>query len=178
MFLKSVSSETQLLKHVGGWTADQVTADQRHLRAAMKRLWRLALALENPMRDPLFLRDATKHNAPWVWCARAHVSAGIFALVEVRLTRTAAAKKAAAFNPGALRELVAFTRDDQSSMDTKILSWFDDFRKGTRGKIKNQLALAIFDNGRRVIEGLPRGGDLHAVADRMFALAVETIIRD
>jgi hypothetical protein len=113
---------------------------------------------------------------------RAHVSVGIFALVEAGLTRTAAAEKAAAFNPGALRELVAFIRDDQSSMDTKMLSWFDDFRKGTRGKIKNQQALAIFDDGRRFIEGLPQSGDygkrLHRVADRMFTLAVEMIIRD
>jgi hypothetical protein len=181
-FLKSVSGETRLLKCVGGWTADQVTADQRNLRAAGMRLWRLALALENPTRDPLFLRGATKHNAQRVWCARAHVSVGMFALVKAGLTRTAAAKKAAEGNFGVFRELAAFTRDDQSSTDKKILSWFDDFRKGDRGKIKNQLALAFFDDGRRLIEGLPQSGDrskrLYAVADRMFALAVAMIIRD
>jgi hypothetical protein len=76
-FLKGVGGETRLLKGVGGWTADQVTADQRNLTAYMRRLWRLALALENPMRDPLFLRDATKHNAPWVWCARACICGNI-----------------------------------------------------------------------------------------------------
>jgi hypothetical protein len=181
-FLKSVSGETRLLKGVGGWTAHQVTADQRNLKAAGRRLWRLALALENPMRDPLFVRGATRHNAQWVWCARAHVAVGIFALVEAGLTRTAAAKKAAAVNFGALRELAAFTRDDQSSTDRKILSWFDDFRKGARGKIKNQQAMAIFGDGLQTIEKLPQSGDrgkrLHAVADRMFALAVGMIIRD
>jgi hypothetical protein len=181
-FLKSVSGETQLLKRVGGWTADQAAADQRQLEAARRRLWRLALALENPMRDPLFLRGATKHNAQRLWCARAHVAVGIFALVKAGHTRTAAAEKAAAVNFGMLRELAAFTRDDQSSTDKKILSWFDDFKKDTRSKIKNKQALAIFGDGRQLIEGLPRDGDygkrLHAVADRMFALAVEMIIRD
>jgi hypothetical protein len=179
-FLKSVSGETELLKHVGGWTADQVIADQRRLRAQMRRFHRLALALENPKRDPL-LGGATKHNAQWIWCARAHVAVGIFALLATGLTRTAAAKRAA-LNFGALHELAAFTRDDQSSTDKKILSWFDDFRKGTRGKIKNQQALASFDDGRRFIEGLLQSGDygkgLHRVADRMFTLAVEMIIRD
>jgi hypothetical protein len=143
---------------------------------------RLALVLDDLSRgsvDPL-LRPADtggtkKHNASWAWCARAHVSVGIFALLKAGLTRKAAAQNAAREFPK-IKELAGLNRITPSSTETKILSWFDDFSKGARSKIKNQQAIAIFTSGRHDIEELPADADrLHSVARRLFARAVRSV---
>jgi hypothetical protein len=179
-FLRDVSGYTRALKRAAGRTAEQAAAARIH-RMISGRLRRLAVAIEDPTRDPLFTQDATKHNAKWVGSARAHVATGICALRKAGLSRPHAAKRAAAFKSGVLGELVAFTREKRTKKfpagsrptSDKILDWVSDLEKGERGKIKDRAALAIFDDGRRVIEMIPRDDRkrLHAVADRMFALA-------
>jgi hypothetical protein len=71
-----------------------------------KRLYRLALALDDlnrgtvdPLLEPIETGGTKKHNASWIWCARAKVSLGIFALLKTGLTRAEAAKKAASEFP-------------------------------------------------------------------------------
>jgi hypothetical protein len=146
-----------------------------------KRLYRLALALDDlsrgtvdPLLQPIETGGTKKNNASWVWCARASVSLGIFALLKAGLTRADAAKKAASEFPK-IKELAGLSRKSPSSTETKILSWFDDLTKGDRSKIKNQQALAIFASGRQEIERLPQddADGLRRVANRMFVSALE-----
>ena len=143
--------------------------------------YRLAVALGDlnhgavdPLLKPVKTGGTTKLNVSWDWCARAHVSVGIFALVKAGLTRKEAARQAA-HNFPKIEKLAALSRTKQSSTATKIISWFDDFNKGTRSKILNEQALAIFASGRDAIDRLPRDDTdrLHNIASRMFALAVE-----
>ena len=71
-----------------------------------KRLYRLALALDDlnrgtvdPLLQPIETGGTKKYNASWIWCARARVSLGIFALLKSGLTRADAAEKAASQFP-------------------------------------------------------------------------------
>jgi hypothetical protein len=150
-----------------------------------KRFYRLALALDDlnrgtvdPLLEPIKTGGAKNRNVSWVWCARAHVSVGILALLKAGLTRESAAQWAARKSPE-IKELAALSRTNPSSTATKILSWFDDFNKGTRSKIKNPQALAMFAYGQQEIEKLPKDADrLHNMANRKFASALELILRD
>ena len=135
-------------------------------------------ATVDPLLEPIKTGGAKNRNVSWVWCARAHASVGILALIKAGLTRKCAAKWAARKSPE-IKKLAALSRTNPSSTATKILSWFDDFYKGTRSKIKNPQALAIFESGREEIEKLPKDADrLYKVANRKFASALELILRD
>jgi hypothetical protein len=151
-----------------------------------KRLYRLVLALDDlnrgivdPLLEPTKTGGPKNRNVSWDWCARAHVSVGMLALLKTELhTRKSAAQWAARRFPD-IKKLAGLSRTNPSSTVTKILSWLDDFNKGTRGKIKNPQALAIFVSGRKLIEKLPKDTDkLYRVANRMFALALELRLRD
>jgi hypothetical protein len=150
-----------------------------------KRLYKLVLALDDlnrgtvdPLLEPIKTGGAKNRNVSWVWCARAHVSVGILALLKAGLTRKSAAQWAARKFPK-IKQLTALSRTNPSSTATKILSWFDDFNKGTRSKIKNPQALAMFAYGQQEIEKLPKDADrLHNMANRKFASALELILRD
>jgi hypothetical protein len=145
-------------------------------------LYRLALALDDlnhgavdPLLRPVETGGTKKHNTSWAWCARAHISVGIFALLKAGLTRAAAAEYAARGFPE-IKELAGLNRRIPSSTETKVLSWFDDFSKGGRSKIKNQQALAIFASGQQEIEKLPPDAkELHSIANRSFASAVRSV---
>jgi hypothetical protein len=147
-----------------------------------EQFYRLAVALDDlnrgsvdPLLEPIKTGGTKKLNASWAWCARAHISVGIFALLKAGLKRREAAQKAANEFPK-INELAGLIRQTPSSTATKILSWFDDFNKGTRTKIKNQQALAIFGSGQQEIEKLPKDDErLHKLANRMFALAVKSV---
>jgi hypothetical protein len=147
-----------------------------------EQFYRLAVALDDlnrgtvdPLVEPIKTGGTKKLNASWAWCARAHISVGILALLKAGLKRREAAQKAANEFPK-IKELAGLIRQTSSSTATKILSWFDDFNKGTRTKIKNQQALAIFGSGQQEIEKLPKDDErLPKVANRMFALAVESV---
>jgi hypothetical protein len=150
-----------------------------------KRFYRLALALDDlnrgtvdPLLEPIKTGGTKKLNASWAWCARAHISVAILALLKAGLTRKRAAEWAARKFPE-IKKLAALSRTNPSSTATKILNWFDDFNKGTRSKIKNPQALAMFASGEQEIEKLPKDADrLYKVANRMFASALELILRD
>jgi hypothetical protein len=150
-----------------------------------KRFYRLALALDDlnrgtvdPLLEPIKTGGAKDRNVSWVWCARAQVSVGILALLKVGLTRRAAAQQAARKFPK-IEELAGVSRKNPSSTATKILSWLDDFNKGARSKIKNPQALAMFASGQQEIEKLPKdSGRLQKTANRMFASALELMLRD
>jgi hypothetical protein len=150
-----------------------------------KRLYRLVLALDDlnrgtvdPLLKPIKTGGAKNRNVSWVWCARAHISVGILALLKAGLTRKSAAERAARNFPK-IKELAALSRTNPSSTVTKILSWLDDFNKGTRNKIKNPQALAMFASGKQEIEKLPEDADkLYKAANRMFASALELTLRD
>jgi hypothetical protein len=138
----------------------------------------LALALDDlnrgtvdPLLEPVKTGGTKKLNASWVWCARAYVALGIRTLVKTGLTRQQAAKQAARQFP-AIRKLAATNRSFPASTEAKILSWLDDLNKGHRGKIKNRQALAIFDDGVRLLEPLS-GDGLLRVAERWFKRATE-----
>jgi hypothetical protein len=140
------------------------------------RFYRLALALDDlnhgsvdPLLEPVKTGSAKNRNVSWVWCARAHVSVGILALLRAGLSRKNAAQRAARKFPE-IKELVG--RTTPSSTTTKILSWYDDFNKGDRSKIKNRQALAMFASGKQEIDKLPKDADLYNAAHRMFALAL------
>jgi hypothetical protein len=147
-----------------------------------EHFYRLALALDDlshgavdPLLRPVDTGGTKKHNASWAWCARAHISVGILALLKAGLTRAAAAKYAAREFPK-IKGLAGLNRKNPSSTETKVLSWFDDFSKGGRSKIKNQQALAIFASGQQEIEKLPPDANaLHRIANRLFALAVKSV---
>jgi hypothetical protein len=140
-----------------------------------KRLYRLD-DLNRGTVDQLLKEVETggtkKLNASWTWCARAHVSLGIFALLKSGLTREAAAQKAACEFPK-IEKLAALSRKSPTSTATKILSWFDDFNKGSKSKIKNRQALAIFADGQQLIEKLVDVERLHKVATVKFTSALE-----
>jgi hypothetical protein len=150
-----------------------------------KRFYRLALALDDlnrgivdPLLEPIKTGGATDRNVSWIWCKRADASVGILALFKAGYTRKSAAQWAARKFPE-IRELAGLSRTKPSSTATKILSWYDDFNKGDRSKIKNRQALAMFASGKHEIEKLPQDADrLRKVANRMFASAVESILRD
>jgi hypothetical protein len=128
--------------------------------------------------EPIKTSGAKNRNVSWVWCARANISVGILALLKAGLTRKSAAERAARNFPK-IKELAALSRTNPSSTATKILSWLDDFNKGTRSKIKNPQALAMFASGKQEIEKLPEDADkLYKAANRMFASALELILRD
>jgi len=146
-----------------------------------KRLYRLALALADlssgtvdSLLEPIETGGTKKYNGSWIWCARAKVSLGIFAVLRTGLTRAEAAKETASKFPK-IKELAGLSRKTSSSTQTKILSWFDDFTKGDRSKIKNQQALAIFAAGRQEIERLSQNDTdgLRRIANRMFVSALE-----
>ena len=125
-----------------------------------KRFYRLVLALDDlnrgtvdPLLEPIKTGGAKNRNVSWVWCARAHVSVGVLALLKAGLTRKGAAQQAAREFPE-IEELAALSRQNPSSTATKILSWLDDFNKGDRSKIKNQQALVMFASGKQEIEKL------------------------
>ena len=150
-----------------------------------KRFYRLVLAIDDlnrgsvdPLLEPVKTGGAKNRNVSWDWCARAHVSIGILALLKAGLTRKSAAQWASHKSPE-IKKLAGLSRTNPSSTATKILSWLDDFSKGTRSKIKNPQALAIFESGREEIEKLPQDADgLKKVANRMFASALELMLRD
>jgi len=103
-----------------------------------KRFYRLVLALDDlnrgtvdPLLEPIKTSGAKNRNVSWVWCARANISVGILALLKAGLTRKGAAQQAARKFPK-IKELAGLSRTNPSSTATKILSWFDDFNKGTR----------------------------------------------
>jgi hypothetical protein len=155
--------------------------DQVEARSHGEHFYRLALALDDlshgtvdPLLRPVDTGGTKKHNASWAWCARAHISLGIFALLKAGLTRAAAAKYAATEFPK-IKELAGLNRKIPSSTETKVLSWFDDFSKGGRSKIKNRQALAIFASGQQDIEKSPDANGLHRIAKRLFALAVKSV---
>lgn len=150
-----------------------------------KRLYRLGLAFDDlnrgtvdPLLEPIKTGGTKKLNISWAWCARANISVGILALVKAGLTRKDAAQQAARKFPK-IEELAGVSRKNPSSTATKILSWFDDFNKGARSKIKNKQALAIFASGKQEIEKLPKdAARLRKAANRMFASAPELMLRD
>jgi hypothetical protein len=123
-----------------------------------KRFWRLSVALADLDRgavDPLLAPTATGGVNPgddsWTRCARAKVALGIHALILAGLTRKLAAEEAAAKFPE-ISKLAAFERENSSPTKTKILNWYDDFKKpaGTGRTI----ARAIFEDGRRLLDDL------------------------
>jgi hypothetical protein len=150
-----------------------------------KRLYRLVLALDDlnrgtvdPLLEPVKTGGTKKLNVSWVWCARANISVGILALLKAGLTRKDAAQQAAREFPK-IEKLAGLSRTNPSSTATKILSWYDDFNKGDRSKIKNQQALVMFASGKQEIEKMSKNADrLHKAADRMFASALEWMLRD
>ena len=151
-----------------------------------KRLYRLVLALDdlnrgtvNSLLEPIKTGGTKKHNVSWVWCARANVSVGILALLKAGRTRKDAAQQAAREFPEIAELAGQLSRANPSSTATKILSWYDDLNKGDRSKIKNQQALVMFASGKQEIEKLPKDADrLHKAANRMFASALELMLRD
>jgi hypothetical protein len=149
-----------------------------------KRFYRLVLAIDDlnrgsvdPLLEPMKTGGAKNRNVSWDWCARAHVSVGILALLKAGLTRKDAALQAAGKFPR-IKELAGVSRMEPSSTATKILSWYDDFNKGEHTKIKNPQALAMFASGQQEIEKLPKDSDrLQKAANRMFASALELTLR-
>jgi hypothetical protein len=110
--------------------------DQVEARSYGVHFYRLALALDDlshgavdPLLRPVDTGGTKKHNASWAWCARAHISVGIFALLKAGLTRATAAKNAARKFPK-IKELAGLNSKNPSSTETKVLNWFDDFSKG------------------------------------------------
>jgi hypothetical protein len=176
------SSKYERARYVHALKAISTFFDQVEAHSYGEHFYRLALALDDLSRgtvDPLLRPVPTggtkKHNASWAWCARAHISVGIFALLKAGLTRETAAQNAAREFPK-IKDLAGLNRKIPSSTETKILSWFDDFSKGARSKIKNQQALVIFASGQQEIEKLPRDANgLHRVAHRLFARAVRSV---
>jgi hypothetical protein len=151
-----------------------------------KRFYRLALAFDDlnrgtvdPLLEPIKTGGTKKLNISWAWCARANISVGILALVKAGRTRKDAAQQAAREFPKIGELAGRLSHANPSSTATKILSWYDDFNKGDRGKIKNRQALALFATGKQEIEKLPKDADrLHKAANRMFASALELMLRD
>jgi hypothetical protein len=149
-----------------------------------KRFYRLVLAIDDlnrgsvdPLLEPMKTGGAKNRNVSWDWCARAHVSVGILALLKAGLTRKDAALQAAGKFPR-IKELAGVSRMEPSSTATKILSWYDDFNKGEHTKIKNPQALAMFASGQQEIEKLPKDFDrLQKAANRIFASALELTLR-
>jgi hypothetical protein len=159
----------------------------------VSRLWRLAMAiadLNDSIVDPLLKERPTGGNRPpdstRLWCARANVALGICVLVESRFfSRTEAAKRAAHDYPK-ISELAAFNKD-QSTTETKILSWYDEFRKGRdKSRIKNTVAHSIFERPQQeialAVQDFTAGPDqsnanLFAFADYFFARALEMGLR-
>jgi hypothetical protein len=176
------SSKYERARYVHALKAISTFFGDVEARSHRKHFYRLALALDDlnrgavdPLLRPVDTGGTKKHNASWAWCARADVSVGIFALLKAGLTREDAAQIAARNFPK-IKELVGLNRKNPSSTETKVLSWFDDFKKGARSKIKNQQALALFASGQQEIEKLPRDADgLHRVAHRLFARAVRSV---
>jgi hypothetical protein len=143
-----------------------------------KRFYRLALAFDDlnrgsvdPLLEPVKTGGAKDRNVSWIWCGRAHLSVGVLALLKAGLTRKSAAQWTARKYPE-IKKLAGLSRSNPSSTTTKVLSWYDDFNKGDRSKIKNQQALAMFASGKQEIDKLPKDADLYNAADRMFALAL------
>ncbi len=79
-------------------------------------------------------RAARKNrNVSWVWCARAHASVGVLALIKAGLTRKGAAQWASRDFPK-IKELAALSRQNPSSTATKILSWLTTSTKAIEAK--------------------------------------------
>jgi hypothetical protein len=158
----------------------------------VNRLWRLAIALDDLNQgivDPLLKEMATGGLRPagdtWLWCARANVALGMCVLIESGFNRTEAAQRAARDYPK-ISKLAAFDKD-QGTTETKILNWYDEFRKGrAKSRIKNTLAHSIFETPQQeialAVQDFTAGPDqskahLFAFADYFFAKALEMGLR-
>jgi hypothetical protein len=120
------------------------------------RFWRLAMALDDlndGVTDPLLKarRTGGSRGNTWLWCARANVVLGMYVLVEAGLSRKEAAEKAAKDYPR-INKVAAFERGQKSDTKTKILGWYDEFKKDRHKTKINSVALSLFENGQKLID--------------------------
>jgi hypothetical protein len=149
------------------------------------RVWRLAMALDDlndGVTDPLLKAKRTggSRGNTWRWCARANVALGIYVLVEASLlSRKEAAEKAAKDYPG-INKVAAFERGIKSDTKTKILGWYDEFKKDRHKTKINSVAVSLFEEGRKLIDPAVQdfmaGGQrdaLFRLADHFFRRAID-----
>jgi hypothetical protein len=149
-------------------------------------LFRLAQALNNlddgavdPLLKPVETGGTKRHNVTSIWCARADVAVGVFALSYVGLTRKDAAEKAAKDFP-AISRLAGVKRQVPTSTARKIIAWCEDFAKGGTSKIKNRQARAFYHDGVLTIQALAKTAGatperFRRVAGSFFTKAVQAI---
>jgi hypothetical protein len=149
-------------------------------------LFRLAQALKNldhgavdPLLKPVETGGTKRHNVTSIWCARADVAVGVFALSYAGLTRKEAAEKAAKEFP-AISRLAGVKRQIPASTAHKIIAWCEDFAKGETSKIKNRQARGFYHNGVLTVETLAKTADaspeqFSRVARSLFNKAVQAI---
>jgi hypothetical protein len=139
------------------------------------RFWRLAMALDDlndGVTDPLLKARSiggSKGNTR-LWCARANVALGMYVLVEAGLRRKEAAEKAAKDYPG-INKVAAFERGQKSDIKTKILGWYDEFKKDRHKTKINSVALSLFENGQKLIDPTVHDFMASGQRDELFRLA-------
>ena len=126
-------------------------------KISSKRIYELAVALEDldhgrvdPLLNPS--SPSTSASPTRIWCERARVAVALHAYINAGLNRQQAAKKLASKFPE-LGKLAAFERGYHvSSTTTKILGWYDEFRKPIdKSRIKNETARYTFEQGQQLI---------------------------
>jgi hypothetical protein len=146
-----------------------------------RQFWRLAIALNDlnyGRQDPLLKPTPTGGVNPGdttpLWCARANVALGIYALVQAKLRRKRAASKAAKDFPQ-LCKLAGSEREKPSPVETKILGWYDEFLKErNKSRMQNDIARTLFDSARSLIDVAAQDSTetLFRFADHFFVAAL------
>ena len=149
-----------------------------------RRFWRLVMAFDDlnyGVTDPLLKvrRTGGSKGNTWLWCARANVALGMYVLVEAGLSRKEAAERAAKDYPG-INKVAAFERGKKSDTKTKILGWYDQFKKDRHKTKINSVALSLFENGLTLIDfavqdfmASGQGDELFRLADHFFRRATD-----
>jgi hypothetical protein len=146
-------------------------------------LFLLAQALDDlnhgavhPLLRPVETGGTKRHNVTSIWCARADIAVGVFALTRTGMTRKDAAEKAAREFPE-ISQLSGVKRLTPASTARKIISWCEDFAKGESSKIKNHLAHAYYADGLLRVQTLadPSPERFANVAKNLFTNAVQAV---
>jgi hypothetical protein len=149
-----------------------------------RRFWRLGMAFDDlnyGVTDPVLKvrRTGGSKGNTWLWCARANVALGMCVLVEAGLSRKEAAERAAKDYPG-INKVAAFERGKKSDTKTKILGWYDQFKKDRHKTKINSVALSLFENGLTLIDFVVQdfmasgqGHELLRLADHFFRRATD-----
>jgi hypothetical protein len=146
-----------------------------------RQFWRLALALNDlnygrqvPFLKPEATGGANPGDNTGLWCARGNVSLGIYALVQAKLSRKQAAQRAVHDFP-TLCKLTRSEREKLTSLETKILGWYDEFLKErNKSRINNDIARTLFENARPLIDLAAQDSSeaLFRLANHFFATAL------